>query len=315
MKYLKSLPAIILCMLKADCLQTRNGYLLVSVKIAGNTTLEQTTLSIFYKEKKDKTKELGYEIFIKDVNNKNIFGENVLIDSDKESEFKLPCIFIKSLSLKNDSIEISLYNGVNLVIAKPDGQCDNFIKLERYLLKRHFTAKLKYIKCQTYNLHTNKYTNLVTEIDIAQVDQKIKEFSTQLAEYETRERTMRYLKQVYPEYFDWNPENIDSLANDKRFYNDNHCDLFEDYHSSLFKLEKLKFQKLLTNLKRQRTPHIIKDLPLLGYADEDRIRKGAKKYLFPENISVDDVESSDLDQDFQKLLNDIENNTKRRNNL
>jgi hypothetical protein len=126
-----------------------------------------------------------------------------------------------------ERIEINLYNGVKLVIKMPDEQQANFMKLKRYLFKIHFLSKLKYIKCQTYNLRNAKDGN-----DNAQSDQ-IKEFSIQLKEYKTWE-ILKYFENVQLEYEDWEANALSK--NTENFYEVNNCFLFKEYYSYFLEL-------------------------------------------------------------------------------
>jgi hypothetical protein len=109
--------------------------------------------------------------------------KELVMGAGEENQFKIPCIFIMSLKMDNDTIDITLYNGTMLAIKKSEGIKDqDFKNLKLYLSKSYYQAKSRYIMCQS---SFKQETATVNSNDKENVNKIVKLFQNDLEKFKS----------------------------------------------------------------------------------------------------------------------------------
>jgi hypothetical protein len=179
MKYLNKILVIMVCMLIADCLRTREESAF-KIKISSPGEPEVILLlNIFYSE------EVNYELKLTgdETNIIKVNGNGLTVKDNNTLE--IPFVLIQNLYLNNEIIKITLYNGVNLIIEKKKDNCGEFNNLKKYLKKSYFMSKTRYIICQIYNnFHTNEKSHPgPNSVEFQQGNKVIDNFKEDLKEF------------------------------------------------------------------------------------------------------------------------------------
>jgi hypothetical protein len=194
MKYLNKILVIMICMMIADCLLTRDESTF-QVKISSKGEPEVTLfLKIFYsKEANYELKLTGDENNIIKVNGLDVGGNNAL---------EIPFVIVQSLNPNSITVHITLYNGVNLTIEKIEGGiCQDFTDLKNYLKRSYFMAKTRYIICQKYKSFNDKSHFGANMTDFRKANTVITNFQEDLKNFlQSSIRNIKDLGQPYSEY-------------------------------------------------------------------------------------------------------------------